>query len=150
MFYLCVCLCKYPPSYAFCTAGNTVRLTIDITIQTTPEDEPTHDSAVNKLLNHLSCDNNNAALSQTLSRKLDTALIMTNTRIGSIKVDVILADLSSLEYIKELSDNWVLTNIMDSILMTPEFIESCQAEDVSIKALVNEDSYQRIKNLPCK
>ena len=75
---------------------------------------------------------------------------MKNTRIGSIKLDVILADLSSLEYIKELSDTWVLTNIMDSILMTPEFIESCQAGDVSITALVNEESYQRIKNLPCK
>ena len=132
----------------FCTAGNNTPLTIDITIQTSPEDEPVHQLAENELFRHLFSDKNREALSQTLSRKLDTTVTVTNTRIGSIKVDVILADLSSLEYIKELSDNWVLTNIMDSILMTPEFIESCQAEDVSITAVLNEESYQRIKNLP--
>ena len=125
-------------------------MTIDITIETAPEDEQIHKLAEKVLFKHLSSDKNKAELSQTLSRKLDMSLAVKNTQIGSIKLDVILADLSSLEYIKELSDNWVLTNIMDSILITPEFIESCQAEDVSITAVLNEESYKRIKNLPCK
>ena len=87
-----------------------------------------------------------ASLSKFMSDTVDTKVKLENGRIGSIKVDAILEDLSSLEYIKELSDTWVLSNIMDSILMTPEFIESCQAEDVSITAVLNEESYQQIKS----
>ena len=87
-----------------------------------------------------------ASLSKTMSDTVDTKIKLENGRIGSIKVDAILEDLSSLEYIKELSDTWVLSNIMDSILMTPEFIESCQAEDVSIIAVLNEESYQQFKS----
>ena len=70
--------------------------------------------------------------------------------MGSIKVDIIMGDLSRLEILKEMCDKWVLTNIMESILMTPEFIESCGAEDVAIDVVLEEESYQRIKNLPGK
>ena len=68
--------------------------------------------------------------------------------MGSIKVHVTLGDLSHLERLKEMSDKWVLSNLMDSILMTPEFIESCQAEDVAIEVVLDEESYQRITKLP--
>ena len=59
---------------------------------------------------------------------------------------MILGDLSKLEYIKELSDTWVLSNIVDNILMTPEFIQSCKAEDVGLEVVVDEDSYNQIKS----
>ena len=129
-----------------CTAGNTTPLIIDITINTLPEDGTLHRLAENKLFKHLSSDTNMASLSKTMSDTVDTKIKLENGRIGSIKVDAILEDLSSLEYIKELSDTWVLSNIMDSILMTPEFIESCQAEDVSITAVLNEESYQQFRS----
>ena len=104
--------------------------------------------AQNNLLEHLSSEEGITSLSNSLSLTLDTPINLTNGRLGSIKVDMTLGDLSSLEYIKELSDSWVLSNIMDSILMTPEFIESCKAEDVSIIAVIEEDSYQQFKNFP--
>ena len=66
--------------------------------------------------------------------------------MGSIMVDMVLGDLSKLEYIKKLSDKYVLSNIIDSILMTPEFIESCQAEDVGLEAVIDEESYNQIKS----
>ena len=59
---------------------------------------------------------------------------------------MILGDLSKLEYIKELSDTWVLSNIVDNILMTPQFIQSCLAEDVGLEVVVDEDSYKQIKS----
>ena len=68
--------------------------------------------------------------------------------MGSIMVDMILGDLSKLEYIKELSDTWVLSNIVDNILVTPEFIQSCKAEDVGLEVVVDEDSYKQIKSHP--
>ena len=99
-------------------------------------------------MKHLSTNEGIKSLSNNLSETLDTPINLTNGRLGSIKVDMTLGDLSSLEYIKELSDTWVLSNIMDSILMTTEFIESCQAEDVAITAVLEEESYQRFKNCP--
>ena len=106
--------------------------------------------AENNLLTKLSSEEVKSVLSQKLSGKLETDINLTNTRIGSIKVDVVLGNLFCLERLKELSDKWVLSNLMDSILMTPEFIESCQAEDVAIDVVLDEESYHRIKNLPGK
>ena len=59
---------------------------------------------------------------------------------------MVLGDLSRLEYIKEMSDKWVLSSIVDRILMTPEFISSCQAEDVALEVVVDEESYQQLKS----
>ena len=132
----------------FCITGNGLKLTICMTTRTVPETDHVQELAERNLLEHLSSVEGITSLSNSLSETLDTPINLTNGRIGSIKVDAILEDLSSLEYIKELSDTWVLSNIMDSILMTPEFIESCQAEDVSLLAVLDEESYQRIKNLP--
>ena len=86
------------------------------------------------------------ALSQSLSQELHASITLNNVRMGSIMVDMILGDLSKLEYIKELSDTWVLSNIVDNILMTPEFIQSCLAEDVGLEVVVDEDSYKQIKS----
>ena len=132
----------------FCISGNTSFVTLIITPQTLPDNEQIRSKAENNLLTNLSSDEVKSLLSQKLSGKLETDIHLTNTRIGSIKVDMILGDLSRLENLKEMSDKWVLSNLMDSILMTPEFIESCGAEDVAIDALLDEESYQRIKNLP--
>ena len=86
------------------------------------------------------------ALAQTLSEEFEATIKLTNVRTGSIKVDMMLGDLSRLDYIKELSDEWVLSNIVDSILMTPEFIESCEAEDVAIDVVLDEESYQQVRS----
>ena len=111
------------------------------------EPETVHQLAETNLVNLLSSEDGRTSLSHTLSVKLSTKLKVTNACTGSIKVDIILEDLSSLEYMKELSDNLVLSNIMEMVLMTPEFIESCHAEDVALKAVLDEESYQRFKNL---
>ena len=130
----------------FCLTGNRPTLTLCLTTETVPDH--VQQVAENNLLKRLSSKEENQSLSHTLSETLDTPIYLTNGRSGSIKVDAILEELSSLEYIKELSDTWALSNIMDSILMTPEFIKSCQAEDVSLLAVLDEESYQQIKKLP--
>ena len=68
-----------------------------------------------------------------------------NVKMGSIRVDMRLSNLSKLEYIKDVSDKGVLSNIMDSILMTQEFIDSCRAEDAAIDVNIDKESYQKVK-----
>ena len=93
---------------------------------------------------------NASKLAQDLSKKLEAAIELNNVRLGSIMVDMILGDLSKLEYIKYLSDTWVLSNMVDGILMTPEFISTCQAEDVALDVVVDEESYKQIKSISGK
>ena len=93
---------------------------------------------------------NASKLAQDLSKKLEEAIEINNVRMGSIMVDMILRDLSKLEYIKYLSDNWVLSNMVDGILMTSEFIATCQADDVALDVVVDEDSYEQIKSISGK
>ena len=119
-----------------------------ITATTFPDAKEVKELAEENLSKVLSSEQ--ASVSQTLSDKIGTKLSLANTRLECVKVDVILSNLTSLDYLKELSDKKVLTNIMDMILMTPEFIESCQAEDVAITAVLDEDSYQQIKEIHCK
>ena len=137
-----------------CITGNFSQLTLSITPNTIPDTEEVRESAVNWLFQKLSSEALLPLLAQTLSEILEYTVTLVNVRAGSIKVDMILEDMSRLEYLKELSDNWVLSNIVDSTLMTPELveelIESCHAEDVSIKAVIDEDSYQQVKSLVSK
>ena len=127
---------------------------MSITPNTIPDTDQVRESAARWLFKKLSSEVLLFLLSQTLSEVAEVTITLVNVRAGSIKVDMILGNMSRLEYIKELSDNWVLSNIVDSTLMTPEFveelIESCQAEDVSIQAVIDEDSYQQVKSLVSK
>ena len=59
---------------------------------------------------------------------------------------MMLEDLSKLEYIKDLSDKWALSNIVDNALITPGFLESCQAEYVELEVVVDEESYKQLRN----
>ena len=86
------------------------------------------------------------ALSETLSEAFKTKVNLENVRLGSIMVDMMLEDLSKLEYIKDLSDKWALSNIVDNALITPDFLESCQAEYVELEVVVDEKSYKELRN----
>ena len=85
-------------------------------------------------------------LSETLSEAFKTKVNLENVRLGSIMVDMMLEDLSKLEYIKDLSDKWTLSNIVDNALITPDFLESCQAEYVELEVVVDEASYKQLRN----
>ena len=137
----------------FRLTGSTDPLSLVFTTQTLPDNKKIQERAENNLLTVLSSEEVKSELSEALSGKLYTHTKLTHVRVGSIRVDMILGDLSRVENLKELSDKGVLSNIMDNILMTPEFIESCQAgdvviEDVAIEVVLDEKSYQRIKNRP--
>ena len=127
-------------------AGNSPPLTLCITAKTLPDTEELRFTAENNLVTLLSSEEVIQALAQTLSEEFEATIKLTNVRTGSIKVDMMLGDLSRLDYIKGLSDEWVLSNIVDSILMTPEFIESCGAEDVAIDVVLDEESYQQVRS----
>ena len=130
----------------FGVTGNTSPLTIRITTKTHPDSEEVRYDAENNVYTLLASQEVITALGQSLSQELHATITLNNVRMGSIMVDMILGDLSKLEYIKELSDTWVLSNIVDNILMTPEFIQSCKAEDVGLEVVVYEDSYKQIKS----
>ena len=126
--------------------GNPSLLTLVITTNTLPDTKTVHTSAENNLLSLLQSDEVLQSLAQTLSKNFEACITLSGVRIGSIKVDMVLEDLSRLEYIKEMSDKWVLSSVVDSALMTPEFIESCQAEDVALEVVLDNESYQQLKS----
>ena len=128
--------------------GSLLPLAVSITAKPAPDTEEICCATRNKLFTLLSSDEVVTSLAQTLSEELEEAIKLINIKTaseGSIQVDMILGDLSQIDYLKELSDKWVLSNMVDSILMTPQFIESCHAEDVAVEFLIDEDSYQQIK-----
>ena len=128
-----------------CFTGTT-PLTLCIITRTLPNNETVHTSAENNLLTLLSSEEVLTSLAQALSEEFEAYIKLEGVRKGSIKIDMILGNLSVLEYMKEMSDKWVLSNIVDSILITPEFISSCQAEDVALEVVVDEESYKKIKS----
>ena len=121
-------------------------LTIRVTTKTLPDTKEFQSRAENSLYTSLKSKGAVSYLSQNMSRELDAKVELNNVRLGSIKMDLFLCDMSNLEEIKELSDTGVLSNIVDSILMTPKFIESCGAEDVSLDVMIEEESYQQVKS----
>ena len=131
------------------TAGNT-PLAICITTKTEPDTEEIRCDAKNKVYTLLKSKETVSKLAQDLRKKFEATVIVDNVRLGSIMIDLVLEDLSKVEYIKYLSDNWVLSNIVDNILITPEFISSCQAKDVALDVLIDEESYKKIKSLSGK
>ena len=130
--------------------GNAPLLTICVFTRTIPDTEMVQIDAEKNIFRLLSNEEVVQTVAQALSDDFETHIKLSNIRIGSIQIDMMLEDLNRLEYIKELSDKYVLSNILDSVLMTPEFIESCQAEDVFVEALLDEDSYQQVKLHACE
>ena len=129
------------------TAGNSHPLTLCITTKTLPDTEELRFTAENNLMTLFSSDEVVQALAQALSEEFEATIKLTsNVHTGRLRIDMMLGDLSRLDYMKELSDEWVLSNIVDSILMTPEFIESCGAEDVAIDVVLDEESYQQVRS----
>ena len=121
-----------------------------MTTKTLPDTEELKDEAENKVFTMLKSEKKVSNLAEELSEKLKTTIKLGNPKLGSITVDMIIEYLSQLEYIKYLSDNWVLSNMVDGILMTPEFISTCQAEDVALDVVVDEESYKEIKRVSGK
>ena len=122
-------------------------LTLCITTKTLPDTGELRFTAENNLATLLSSEGVIQALAKALSEEFEATIKLTsNVHTGRLRIDMMLGHLSRLDYIKELSDEWVLSNIVDSILMTPEFIESCQAEDVAIDVVLDEESYQQVRS----
>ena len=132
--------------FLLCIAtGDTPPLIIRITTKTMPDTEEIRLEAENNVYTLLMSEQTLKKLAQDLTRKFEAEIKLDNVLLGSIQMEMVLGDLTKLEYLKEFSDKWVLSNIMDSILMTPQFIESCHAEDVAIDVVIDEESYQRVK-----
>ena len=129
-----------------CITDSTPPLTIRLTARTLPDNEDIRIETENNLYTLLMSEAAIRALAEQLSEEFEAKIKLDNVRMGSIVVDMMLEDLSKLEYIKDLSDKWVLSNIVDSILVTPEFLESCQAEYVELEAVVDEESYKQLRS----
>ena len=125
-------------------------MTLLVSAKTQPDNKEILCDAENKLLALLSNEKELETLAQKLSTEFKATVKLNSVRMGTVKVDMLLGDLTRLEYLKELSDKWVLSNIVDRILITPDFIESCLAEDVAIDVVVEEESYQKAKLDACK
>ena len=139
---------KYAIWYNCCrilSTGSSVCLIICLTVRTLPDTEEVQSQSEDILYQHLS-DEVIVALEGSLSEEFCTIVKLTNIRKGSIKMDMSIEDLSRLEYIKYLSDKGVLSDIIDCFLMTPDFISKCQAQDVAVEAVIDEESYSRLKN----
>ena len=128
-------------------SDSTPPLTLRITTKTLPDTEEIQRDAQNNVYTLLTTEETVRALAKNLSDEFEAKVNLNNVRLGSIMVDMILEDLSKVEYIKELSDKWVLSNMIDSILMTSEFISTCLADDVAVEVVVDEESYKQIKTI---
>ena len=130
-------------------AGPPPPLTLFINTKTYPESDENQTEAETFVFEYLSSDEVLIKLAEALSEEFNTLITLGNVTMGSIKMDMHVADLSLIDYIKHLSDQGVLTNIIDNILMTPSFVSSCvsvcQAEDVAVEAVIEEESYRQIK-----
>ena len=126
--------------------GSSVRLIICLIVRTLPGTEEVQSRSEDNLYRHLYDEEVIAALARSLSEEFCTIVELTNIRKGSIKMDMLIEDPSRLEYIKYLSDKGVLSDIIDCFLMTPDFISSCQAQDVAVEAVIDEESYNHLKN----
>ena len=131
---------------SFLVAGNFPVLILIITTSTQPDTETVHTSAQANLLQLLQTAEVLQSLAQKLSEAFEVHIKLSYVREGSIKVDMMLEDLSGLEYIKEMSDKWVLSNIVDNFLITPKFMESCQAKNVVLDVVVDAESYLQLRS----
>ena len=129
-----------------CITDSTPPLTIRLTARTLPDNEDIRIETENNLYTLLMSEAAIRALAEQLSEEFEAKIKLDNVRMGSIVVDMMLEDLSKLEYIKDLSDKWVLSNIVDNILITPEFLGSCQAQYVELEAVVDEESYKQLRS----
>ena len=131
----CLCSLRY---VAFVTGDIYLELKMCITVTTLPNTKALMREAENILYKHLSLENTITKLSQCLSEVFRTSVDITDVKEGSIQMDLLLKNFYKVEYMNDLSDEGVLTNLIDSWLMTEEIISCCQADDCYGSLLVTD------------
>ena len=116
---------------------------LKLSIEASPEPptEENRQDAIDQLYSRLNTNDGRRDLSQYLSNGLDSKISVDKVYKGSIILDLKVKTYSALHEIKYLSDQGVLSNMLNCFLITPEYKAACQAEKVLLTAKVDERSY---------
>ena len=109
-----------------------------------PDSEKNKQDATENLHSYLSHSSVQEKLSKDLSDELDTELVVDKVYKGSVIIELKMKYYTELENIKSLSDTGVLSNIFGSLLVTSDYLSSCQADKVHIDAEVDDMSYKAL------
>ena len=119
-------------------------LKVNLDTKVKPDSEINKHNATENLYNNLRRSSVQKQLSKDLSEELDAELEVDKVYKGSVIIELKMKDYTELENIKSLSDTGVLSNIFGFLLLTPEYMASCKADQVHIDAKLDDRSYQSL------
>ena len=116
---------------------------LKLSIEASPEpaNEAYRLDATDQLYARLTTNDGRKDLSEYLSDGLDSKISVDKVYKGSIILELKVKTYSALHEIKYLSDQGVLSNMLNCFLVTPEYKAACQAEKVLLTVKVDERSY---------
>ena len=97
-----------------------------------------------KLQTYLESDKGSKRLENHLSNELKHKLHLEKIEAGSIFIVIRLSSLDCLERLHYLSTTDYLSNTINHLLITKEFLTECAVSSVTLKVTLLEESYQRL------
>ena len=97
-----------------------------------------------KLQIYLESDKGSKRLENHLSNELKHKLHLEKIEAGSIFIVIRLSSLDCLERLHYLSTTDYLSNTINHLLITKEFLTECAVSSVILKVTLLEESYQRL------
>ena len=115
----------------------------------TTNPEEAREAVEKKIILNLQCPDGKVKLENHLSRELNTKLQVEEIETGSIIIVIKLHDLDCLEKLRYLSRTEYLSNSIDDLLITDQFLEECQqiTSDITLHVTLLEESYQTLLSL---
>ena len=113
-------------------------------VTTHPESTENTQNATDQLYSVLDSPGARQSLSQYLTEETDIDLSVHRIVRGSFFIDLKMKDYLELEEIKYLSDQGVLSIMLNFYLITKDFLQSCLAESVKLNVTVDIVSYQAL------
>ena len=119
-----------------------LRLSVEVSAE--PDSPSNTRQALDLLYERLDTTRARQRLTQYLVEETDVDLSVCRISRGSLFIDVKITDYSQLEEIKYLSDQGVLSNMLNYYLITEDFKQTCQAETVKLQVTVDIVSFQAL------
>ena len=118
-----------------------------VTVQPTPNTDTALQDAETRLLELTKSKIDDGSLSEDITKLTNVKMNVEDVTMSCLLLHIKLFDPTQIPYLKNLDDTGALTNLMEYILISDEFLSRCQAEQVSLEVKIDKTSVELLQEI---
>ena len=130
-----------------CNLEKYYPLLLRVTVEPTPNTDTALQDAETRLLELTKSKIDDGSLSEDITNLTNVKMSVEDVTMSCLLLHIKLIDPYQIPYLKNLDDTGALTNLMEYILISDEFLSRCQAEQVSLEVKIDKTSVELLQKI---